>query len=34
MKFGWVKLLLPTFWTTVLCAVIAQVVVDTALAPS
>lgn len=34
MKFGWVKLLLPTFWTTVLCAVIAQVVLDTALAPS
>jgi len=34
MKFGWVKLLLPTFRNTVVCAIIAQVVLDTALAPS
>ena len=34
MKFGWVKLLLPTFWNTVVCAIIAQVVLEIALAPS
>lgn len=34
MKFGWVKLLLPTFWNTVFCVIIAQVVLDIALAPS
>jgi len=32
MKFGWVKLLLPTFRNTVVCAIIAQVVLDIALA--
>ena len=34
MKFGWVKLLLPTFCNTVVCAIIAQVVLEIALAPS
>jgi len=34
MKFSWVKLLLPTFRNTVVCAIIAQVVLEMALAPS
>ena len=34
MNFSWVKLLLPTFRNTVVCAIIAQVVLEMALAPS